>query len=151
MIQNRATIYHLNRSEVLIFIWNARVVIRTTQQNTHLMDHILSFFLSDTMKKPLNQLPKKFFFFFSYRQKKITLHFIYTNLNIWIISQLKIWKYLAKYFLNIYFNAIAISSNEYRNLKNSDLQTKKFVINQSSKNISKAGSLMPTGNVVFHH
>lgn len=73
------------------------------------------------MKKPLNQLPKKFFFFFSYRQKKITLHFIYTNLNIWIISQLKIWKYLAKYFRNIYFNAIAISSNEYRNLKNSDL------------------------------
>lgn len=81
----------------------------------------IKLFLSDTMKKSLNQLPKKFFFFFSYRQKKITLHFIYTNLNIWIISQLKIWKYLAKYFLNIYFNAIAISSNEYRNLKNSDL------------------------------
>lgn len=33
----------------------------------------IKLFLSDTMKKPLNQLPKKFFFFFSYRQKKNNL------------------------------------------------------------------------------
>lgn len=151
MIQNQATIYHLNRSEVLIFIWNARVVMRTTQQNTHLMDHILSFFYQTPWKSLLISCQRNFSSSSHTAKKKITLHFIYTNLNIWIISQLKIWKYLAKYFLNIYFNAIAISSNEYRNLKNSDLYKKKYVINQSSKNISKARSLMPTGNVVFHH
>lgn len=112
---------YLNRSEVLIFIWNARVVIRTTQQNTHLMDHILSFFYQTPWKSLLISCQRNFSSSSHTAKKKITLHFIYTNLNIWIISQLKIWKYLAKYFLNIYFNAIDISSNENCNLKNSDL------------------------------
>lgn len=140
MIQNQATIYHLNRSEVLIFIWNARVVI---QPNKTLMDHILSFFYQTPWKNLLISCQRNF---------SSSSHTKKTPLNIWIISQLKTWKYLVEYFLNtcIYFTAIEISSNEYRNLK-TQTNKKKYVINHSSKNISKGRSLMPTGNVVFHH